>query len=983
MIEHTSTLQRLGLRARLMVLLALAALPTLGAILYSGVAQRINAIRDAEQDVLLLARNTAAQHQRLTTQTRSLLSLLARQPEVRSLDAALCSPFLARFLTSDDPYINLGAIDPQGAVRCSVLPLENPVNVADLPVFRAAIEQKRFAAGSYVADALPGEPVVVSTYPLLETDGTVQGAVFAAISLTWISRLIAAADLPSEAMATLVDRDLRVLARFPRPDEWIGKTVTGTAIGDVFRATRGEQVLEAEGLDGTRRLLALTTLPGEGGQPQARVSIGIAVDAALAPANAVLRRNLAAFAIVTVLLFVIFWWGSEVLVMRQVRELVAATRQLGRGNLSARVSPRPGTDELAQLSRAYNQMADALQRREREAREHTEEIARLNRIYAVLSASNAAVLRIHARGPLLQEICRVAVEHGAFRLALIAEPSEHGKEVRAVACAGTGADQDSIADLCRLLSSDTLPGPLLPTVTVLRENRIAVMEISETAPQIQALLNTHGVLSCAGFPLRIRGEVVASLSLFAREPRFFDQQELKLLQSMAADASFGLEYLEKEKHRLYLAYYDTLTNLPNRFLFHERLEQQLQWARTENDQLAVIVLGLRGFRRINDTLGRRVGDAVLDQTARTLRNAIDNPEHLARIGNDEFAVMLPSLRERTELVERANQILSSAPKTVCVYDRDVYVDWGGGVAIYPSDAMDAHTLLKHAELAAHVAAHSGETLMFYTPAMETHVRRRFDIESSLRGASRRGELALHYQPVVDIHSGRATSVEALMRWKSEELGPLTAGSFIPVAEESGLIVLLGEWALAEACQQLQSWQKQGLPHISIAVNVSVKQLQQPGFAKRVLEIIRASGCNPSYTSFAVEVTESELMRNVHSCARALAELKEAGVMIYVDDFGTGYSSLSYLQQLPIDVLKIDQSFVQDMVANPRTLAMVRAITAMAHTLGLRVVAEGVENRAALDALVEVGCDAVQGHLLSVPRAANELEPLLREQLLAT
>lgn len=982
MFMHTPVLQRLGLRARLMLILTLATLPTLAAILYSGIAQRTHAIYEAEREVLHLARITAEQHRRLTAQTQALLSLLARQPEVRSLGAPQCNLFLERFLVSDAPYINLGAIDRDGNVRCSVMPLEGPVNVARLPVFRTAIDQKRFAAGSYVAEAIPGEPTVVSTSPILTENGDVEGAVFAAVSLGWFNQLIAQADLPAESRATVVDRDLRVLARLPNPDQWVGKSIRDTPLGMALTTTVDERVLEAPGLDGTRRLLALTTLAGEDDQLDARVSIGIAVDVALAPANALLRRNLIAFAIVTVLLFATFWWGSDLLVTGPVRALVAATREIGRGNLAARVTPLPGGHELAELYDTYNQMAEALQRREREAREHMEEIARLNRLYAVLSASNTAMLRIHDRAQLLQEICRVAVELGAFRLALIAEPHDHLRSVRCVASAGT--DDALVAHLCQLLSDEWKAEATLPTLTVLRENTIAVSETDQVAAtQIREWLATQGIRSCAAFPLRMRGEVVASMTLFAAESHFFDQQELKLLQSMAADASFGLEYLEKERHRFYLAYYDTLTDLPNRFLFHQRLEQQLQWTSTESQQTAVIVLGLRGFRRINDTLGRRIGDGVLDQTARALRESIDEPEHLARIGNDEFAVILPSVQDPSQLADKASRILASAPKSLRVYDRDVYVDWCAGVALYPSDATDAQSLLKHAELACHVAAHNGEALQFYTPAMERHARRRFDIESSLRGASRRGELVLHYQPVVDVRSGRATSVEALMRWRSQELGPLSAGSFIPVAEESGLIISLGEWALEEACQQLQSWRDQGLPPISIAVNVSVKQLQQPGFAQRFLDIIRRSGCDPASTSFAVEITESELMRNVHSCARALMDLKEAGLMIYVDDFGTGYSSLSYLQQLPIDVLKIDQSFVQDMVANPRTLAMVRAITAMAHTLGLRVVAEGVENRAELDALRSIGCDAVQGFLLGMPCAANELEPLLREPLLAT
>jgi diguanylate cyclase (GGDEF)-like protein len=976
----TTAFHLLSLRVRLILLVALAAAPMLCAILYDAYEQGERATLHAESEVLRLARSAAAEHRRIIGDARKLLTLLAKQPEVRGLDPTACSTFVRRFLDEGGPYANLGAIAADGNVICSALPLERPFNVVDRPVFRQTVSTRRFTVGGYMMGHISKMPVIVTGFPILDEQGGAVGVAFAAISLQWLNNLISNAQLPPQSMTTVVDSQLRVLARWPG-DDWIGQPVGDTPLGRELAIDHQDRVVHSTDLGGKERLYGITHLTGDTDQAQAHVAIGVADNVALAETRSLLRRNLIAFALVTLLLFTIAWWGGSVLVIRQLKQLVNVSGELERGNLGARAPELPGQHEIAQLCRAYNRMADALQRRNQDIQAHTEEIDRLNRIHAVLSATNAAVLRVQERQALLDEICRIAVNEGKFVLALVSEHDNGSGAVRPLASAG--ADEATVARLHGAINRSNAAARQLPTAQTLHDGRTTVAAASDLEqPEVGDIFAALGVGACAAFPLQVEGKVVASLTLHAAETDFFDHEELKLLQVMAADASFGLDYLEKEQHRRYLAFFDPLTDLPNRYRFHDELTQQLKTAENNCTSLAVLVLGLRSFRRINDTLGRHVGDSVLRQSARALRQVIEPQDMLARIGNDEFAVALPADVTGTQLSERTSRILAAAPRKLQIQDQEVYVGWNGGVALYPLDATDPQTLIKHAELASHSSVRSDSGgLLFYSPTLDTQARRRYEIELGLREAASRGELSLHYQPVVDVHSGRTSSVEALLRWNSHELGALPAASFIPVAEETGLIVPLGEWAIARACQQALTWQSAGHRTVSIALNVSVKQLQQHDFADRLLEIIRGAGCDPASTPLAIEVTESELMHNVKSSAEVLTRIKKAGLSIYVDDFGTGYSSLSYLHQLPIDVLKIDRSFIQGIVGNPRTLATVKAIIVMAHNLGLRVIAEGVEEAAELQILRDIHCDAIQGYLVSVPCSGDSLQPLLGTALL--
>jgi len=972
----------LGLRARLMAFATLTALPTLAAVIAAGNSQRHNATADAEKDALNLARHATGEHQSLVIETRYLLSLLAKQPDVIGMNQLQCGNFMSRFIQHDERYANFGTVDANGKLVCSAIPIAEPVNVADRPVFRRVLETRRFTIGDFVMGRISNLPVLVFAYPISDEQDNFKGAAFAALSLQWLQKLVSAANLPPNSRITVIDRQRNVLARFPDDDQWKGKNIAGTPLDAALRRTTTDNVERLQDLSGTEKLFGISALYGDSDAPEAYIAVGIDVDVALAEPNAMLQRNLIVVAALLALLFASAWWGSSLFVLRPLRRLMALTGELERGNMAARAPEYPGDHDLSRLYRAYNRMADALQNREQEIQRHANERAALNRIHAILSASNAAVLRVDDRQRLLEEICRIAVDEGQFQLAWIAEADADTRHCHAVAWAGTA--EATIRELCTLVSDAMATDNPIPAQTALFEDRQAAATISQLPNHaLQAWFGNRDIGTWAALPLRIKGRSVACLNLCAKQTELFDQQEMALLQTVAADASFGLEYLEKEKHRNYLSYYDALTDLPNRLLFLDQLERRLRWAHNSDQSIAVLVIGLRGLRRINDTLGRRVGDAVLTNAARELREKFRDIESLARLGNDEFGAILDDAKSVALIGEVANQVLQAAPTRLNVDGHEVYVEWNGGVALYPVNASDAHLLVKCAELACHSAAKSdGSTLLFYSPHMDTQARHRYEVETRLRDAAARGEFFLHYQPIVDIHTGDALSVEALLRWNSPELGALSAASFIPVAEETGLINSIGHWVVKHACKQVNAWRAAGLRPITVALNLSVKQLQQPQFAERLIATLKAADCDPGTVPFAIEITESELMRNVKSTAEVLTQLKQAGFAIYVDDFGTGYSSLSYLQQLPIDVLKIDRSFVQDLTINPRSHSMIKAIVSMAHNLGLRVIAEGVENPTELAQLRDLGCDAVQGYLLSMPCVASDVEPLLAKPFLA-
>ncbi|MDP6673800.1 MAG: EAL domain-containing protein [Gammaproteobacteria bacterium] len=439
---------------------------------------------------------------------------------------------------------------------------------------------------------------------------------------------------------------------------------------------------------------------------------------------------------------------------------------------------------------------------------------------------------------------------------------------------------------------------------------------------------------------------------------------------------------EEEVHRL--AYFDTLTGLPNRQLFQQQLADAIVLASQNDTKVAALYVDLDNFKRINDTLGHSFGDVVLKTIATRLDNCIrtddcvtraDTEEpgmHLARLGGDEFIAILQDLESEEDAVAVAERIRTELTKPVEHLGHEFVVTSSIGVSLYPRDGDDIDTLLKNADVAMYQAKSAGRnSVRFYSGTMSLRSLERLELENGLRYAIQRDELKVHYQPKIDLGTGEFVGVEALLRWQHPERGNIPPSDFIPLAEECGLISLLGEWVLRTSCQQVKIWQDRYKRNLQVAVNVSSQQFFNVDFADAVLKEVFDTGFSPS--NLQLELTETILMNDVKETIATLNKLKKAGISLAMDDFGTGYSSLSYLNRLPVDTLKIDRSFVMDLESNRENAAICAAIIAMAHALNLQVVAEGVETEGQKNYLKNQRCDQIQGYLISKPLPGETLE----------
>jgi diguanylate cyclase (GGDEF)-like protein len=422
---------------------------------------------------------------------------------------------------------------------------------------------------------------------------------------------------------------------------------------------------------------------------------------------------------------------------------------------------------------------------------------------------------------------------------------------------------------------------------------------------------------------------------------------------------------------------DALTGLPNRAMFNERLAQALARAERYRKQLAVLFIDLDRFKIINDTLGHAAGDVLLTQLAAQLRGCLREGDTIGRQGGDEFVVLIEDVSDPQHTSSVAKKILETVAQPYILGGQTVHVTASVGASLYPDDGSDQQTLLKNADIAMYRAKEQGKNnLQYYSAQLNQHTLERLELETSLRGAVERQEFLLHYAPKIDMRSGRITGVEALIRWMHPELGMVAPGRFMPLAEETGLIGPIGEWALRTACNEAAGWIRQGASPISVAVNLSARQLARDDLAQSITAVLRESGLEPRYLE--LEITESTVMHDAGRAATALRELKALGIRIAIDDFGTGYSSLGNLKRFPIDRVKIDHSFILDLPHDEDDVAITRAVIAMAHSLGLQVIAEGVETGEQADFLREHHCDEMQGYFFSPPVDSNALMRLVAE-----
>lgn len=629
---------------------------------------------------------------------------------------------------------------------------------------------------------------------------------------------------------------------------------------------------------------------------------------------------------------------------------------------------------LSELTRDLAYGIEGLRTRA-ERRRQREQIERLARILRMQSGINSAVLRIHEQDELLQEACRLATEVGGYDRAVFSVVDAGGKH--AVPRFRAGAAEDFPEPPRLEIGAETGLDVNL-TGRALRTGRIAVstdLTLSEPPVALRESLVRLGYKAMIALPLIVEGRRVAALVLTTRDADLAtDNELLVLLQDMMASLSFALRSKEHAATAEYLAYFDTLTGLAKRALFVEHLQGLLRRELGPQGEIAVIAFDIRGLNRINDTFGRHFGDQVLQKVSARLKEYARTDAHIGYLGGGTFAVVEPPLAAGDQSM-RSVLDANLFAEVMAIEGQTLRLSCSYGVAHFPQDALEGDALIQRAEAALKQAKESGERYLHYRLEMHSEIAERLDLEHKLSEALEGNQFALHYQPQLGLKSGRIEALEGLLRWNDPADGLVLPQKFLAVLESTGMIVAVGEWALQRAVEDCERWSRMGFAPLRVAINVSAVQLRQRGFVQIVLQCRDRLAACPGF-GLDLEITESTWLQDMEGTSGKLSELRAAGVRIALDDFGTGYSSLGLLSRLPVDLLKIDRSFIRGLPGDAASVTLVETILRLASAFKLTTVVEGVETTAQLDALTAMKCDLWQGYLHSPPVAARELESRL-------
>jgi diguanylate cyclase (GGDEF)-like protein len=625
----------------------------------------------------------------------------------------------------------------------------------------------------------------------------------------------------------------------------------------------------------------------------------------------------------------------------------------------------PTVHDATGEERFFNTFQDVTERRDKERH-----LARLTRIHTTLSAINTMIVRTKSREELIRETCRVVTEVGKFLFFhwWLADPD--GQELLLAASAGV-----DIPGLDRVdLSSRDVEDRPTAALAFLEGRYVVANDFGplEHASRRRKVMMEHGARSVVSLPLYQSGECIGALAFGSADSRFFDDVELTLLSELTGDIGYALEAIAKSEQLVFLARHDPVTGLSNRRKFLEQTANLLAVLRDSGSACTIIAVNLRRFQSINNSMGRNVGDALLKQVAGRLAD-IAGRERVARIESDLFYVMVLEASEPRAIARAAARLLDALSAPFRLADRDLHMATRLGVATFPADGLDADLLCANAEAALKNVRTEGDSIAFFTPHLNERASRQLDLEHRLHIAAKENQFALYYQPRVDPVTRCIVGAEALLRWNDPERGLIMPAEILPALEDTGMIVEVGNWAIATAAHLYASARAAGIECPRISVNVSQVQMRREAFVDEVVRAIGPPGVEGA--GIDLELTESVLADNIDEVMRKLQELRNVGCKVSIDDFGTGYSSLAYLAKLHVDALKIDRSFIVSMTESAKTMALVSTIIELAHSLQLKVVAEGVDSEEQLKLLRLLRCDEIQGYLFYPPMPGEQFKAL--------
>jgi diguanylate cyclase (GGDEF)-like protein len=612
---------------------------------------------------------------------------------------------------------------------------------------------------------------------------------------------------------------------------------------------------------------------------------------------------------------------------------------------------------------------------ERHRREQEVRLQRLTRSYRMLSNTSSAILRLRERSELLDEVCRIAVQQGGYQRVVISLVDTNAKSLRPRASAGTDSRPLRAIEFAVL-------DPNAKTVSLAERaiHRAAPVVINDLPAESQPTAHqqiwlAHGWTAVAALPLLVDGTAIGAMVLFSSQRDVFDETELSVLLELTANLCFALQYLEKDEALQFLAYFDGMTGLAKRRLFCQRLAQLL--VADSSESVTVVVFDVQKLGAINDSLGRYVGDRLIEEIAARIKQAYPASDSAAYFGGGTFALMLPSVAAGSDDTGRLMQSAAAQlfVEPFQISGQELRPSIRSGVAFYPHDGDSADALVQNAEAALKAARDDNEKYMLYGLVTQRPTSGSLALEARLNAALDNNEFLLHYQPKVHLASGQIVGLEALLRWQDAQAGLVPPSEFVPLLERSGAIVEVGEWIMKQAVRDIAGWVAAGAAPTRVAVNVSPLQLRRRDFVNGVLTSVEPL-CGAG-GGLDIEITESMLMHDIELSIRKLAELRAAGIGIAIDDFGTGYSSLRLLSRLPVDTLKIDRTFIQGIADTPNVMTLVSTVVSLARAFDMRTIAEGVENAEQLTMLRVINCDQAQGFYLGRPTPASEVPNVIR------
>ena len=893
-----------GLQARLYLLVLLAVIPAFGAIVFYAVDERQTGVAQASRELQRLAQSVALDYQFLVEGERQFLAVFSQLPQIRG-DAAACNQFAALLRGRSSRYLNLGVIDRNGVVRCSAVPARPGLYLGDRGYFQDAIKNEGFAVGEFQIGRISGKPSVNFGTPLFGADGAPTAVVFTAVSLSWLSEIVARTPMPEEARTTLLDREGTILLRRPDPEAATGKRVADTTLFQAIRAQATVGVARGTGPTGAQQLVGYAPLHYQDNHIGGYVLVTMPHAVAYAASDQRFVVSLAALAVLALSMWLLARWLGTRLVLRQVYALTDATERFGRGEMSARTGMPHEDSEFGRLARGFDDMAARVERQVADQRRDEERIRRLNRMYVLLSRVSHTIVHQRERAALLEELCHIAVEEGGFRFAWIGWIDQGLRVARPVAC--HGHDPSFLDNL--VISVAAAAGETSnPAAAALREKRVDVCNDIEADARIgpwREAARTRGYRTWGAFPLRMDGRVVAVLNLHSREAGFFDADEQRLVTEVALDISYALDAIEREAQRReaekrlkFLAYHDPVTELPNLLRYDEMLKDLLAGARADGHPFVLMIVGVERLEEVTATFGHQLEGELLRLMAQRLRQSVRVDDILTRGAGEHFNIVLPNAD--AELATRtARHLIKVMEQPFSIGGTDLELSIDIGIALFPGHGEELETLDRCAHTAMSEAHKAGGGYAFYSPGQDIFSPERLTLVSELRHAIDNQQLALVFQPKVDLVSREIAGVEALVRWQHPVRGTIPPDQFIAVAEQTGLIRALTYWVMEAAAKQSYNFRRAGYA-IPVAINLSTLNLVDPGLPARLQNQCLTWGIDPG--AIELEITESSLMQDPAGTFQVLRRLNEMGYLLYIDDFGTGYSSLGYLKKLPVDAL---------------------------------------------------------------------------------